>query len=98
MRRKKKSISKYATEAVIIETTITEVIEKNKIYSEKIKNVFKCSSSTGTDKTCIIWGRRNLDVGDKIQMQGRIKDDIFLAWSLIIIKKGETDLTRNNNR
>lgn len=86
MRRKKKT-SKFIDEAILVNTTITEIIEKNKEYSYRFKNVFKCASKTGIDKMCILWGRSNIDVGDEVQMQGRFKDDVFLAWSIQILKK-----------
>ena len=87
--RKRNRISKYTDEAVLIETTITEVLEHNKEYSERIKNVFKCASRIGEDRLCILWGRSNISAGDKIQMKGRIKDDVFLAWDLMILKKAD---------
>lgn len=86
MRRKKKT-SKFIDEAILVKATVTEIIEKNKEYSHRIKNVFKCASQTGIDKMCILWGRSNIDVGDEVQMQGRFKDDVFLAWSIQILKK-----------
>lgn len=88
MRRKKKT-SKFIDEAILVKATVTEIIEKNKEYADQFKNVFKCASRTGIDKMCILWGRSNIDVGDEIQMKGRFKDDVFLAWSTIITKKGQ---------
>lgn len=88
MRRKKKKTSKFIDEAILVKATVTEVIEKNKEYSHRLKNVFKCASQTGIDRMCILWGRSNIDAGDEVQMQGRFKDDVFLAWSIQITKKG----------
>lgn len=88
MRRKKKKTSKFIDEAILIKATVTEVIEKNKEYSHRLKNVFKCASQTGIDRMCILWERSNIDAGDEVQMQGRFKDDVFLAWSIQITKKG----------
>ena len=88
MRRKNKYTSKLVDEAILVNATITEIIEKNREYSHRFKNVFKCASQTGIDKMCILWGRSNIDVVDDVQMKGRLKDDVFLAWSIIITKKG----------
>ena len=87
MRRKKKKTSKFIDKAILVKATVTEII-KNKEYSHHLKNVFKCASQTGIDRMCILWGRSNIDAGDEVQMQGRFKDDVFLAWSIQITKKG----------
>ena len=81
--------SKFADSGLLIETVITEIIESNKEYAEKIKNVFKCESRSGEAQLCILWGHSSISVGDRVQMRGRMKDDVFLAWSLNILKKGE---------
>lgn len=89
MSRKKKKTSKFIDEAILVKATVTEIIEKNKEYSHRFKNVFKCASQTGIDRMCILWGRSNIDVGDEVQMKGRFKDDVFLAWSAVIRKNKE---------
>lgn len=85
--------SRYAAELVIIETKIIEIIEANKLQdSGKVKNVFVCESSKKPEgQVCILWGGANLAVGDEIQIQGRFKDNVFLAWSLNILKKQEAN-------
>ena len=49
MRRRKK-VAKCTHNILLIDTVITEILELNKEYAERIKNVFKCASSTGEDK------------------------------------------------
>ena len=89
--RKRKKVAKCTHNILLIDTVITEILELNKEYAERIKNVFKCASSTGEDRLCVLWGRSNISVGDRVQMKGRMKDDIFLAWSLIIMKKAKKE-------
>lgn len=95
-RRKKKS--KYEQDALLITSEVIEIIENNKQYpNEKIKNVFKCASRDGNGKTCIYWGISNIATGDEISMTGRYKDEVFLVWSLQIIKKGTNKNVKNSN-
>lgn len=83
--------SKLMNNATLVRATITEIIEKNKEYSERLKNVFKCIGKSGNEKICILWDRSNIDKGDEVQMLGRFKDEIFLVWSIQIIKKKEKE-------
>lgn len=87
----KKQSSKFLEDAVIVRTTIIEMIEKKKPYGDRYKNVFKCSSKKNPDgRMCVLWGAYNLDVGYEIEMKGRNIEqgdqDIFLAWGVQIIK------------
>ncbi len=84
--------SKYEDEAILVSSVITEIIEENAEYPNgKIKNVFKCKSSTDPEgRLCILWGRSCLEIGCAIDMKGRtVKNgdkDVFLAWSALVKK------------
>lgn len=86
----KKAASKFLENAVIVRTTITEIIERNKPFGDRFKNVFKCSSQKKPEgRMCVLWGKYNLEVGYEIEMKGRNVEQngnsIFLAWSIQII-------------
>lgn len=89
-RKFKKTTSKFLEDAVLVRTTITEIIESNKPYGDRYKNVFKCSSQKNPEgRMCVLWGKYNLEVGYEIEMKGRnveqAGNNIFLAWSIQII-------------
>lgn len=86
--------SKYEDQAVLIQSVVIEILEHNKEYDGRLKNVFKCKSSKYPDgRLCILWGRSTIEVGCEVQMKGRIVDncgkEVFLAWSLMITKRAE---------
>ncbi|MBR5202821.1 MAG: hypothetical protein IKW45_06110 [Clostridia bacterium] len=87
--------SKYEDQAILIHSVVTEIIERNKEYSDsRIKNVFRCKSSVIPEgRMCILWGRSAIEVGDEVQMKGRMIDncgkEVFLVWSMMFIRRGE---------
>lgn len=92
-RRKKKQryVSKYADEAVyVIGKKVLKIEEQNLEVNDKMKTVFYCESSKPEGRMCIAWGRTNFKVGDVVDMKGRVKDDVFLVWSLMF-KRLEED-------
>ena len=66
-------------------------IEKIEKYGDKIKHIFQC---VGTDKeqTCIYWAGSEIDLykADEIRVKGRFNNNVFLCWSLLILKKKNT--------
>ncbi len=85
MTRKKfiRKVSKYADEAMLFSSEVLKIEEQNISINEKFKTVFYCKSSKFPEgRMCIAWGRTNIQVGDIVHMKGRIKDDVFLVWSM----------------
>lgn len=73
-----------------ISTTI-ESIEPSVTYGEKYKLAFRCASATGTPRLCIQWGYGNIpkiSVGDRAILTGKIKNDVFLVYTLKFRPKG----------
>lgn len=91
-RRKKKifKTSKWESEACLIESEILRFEERNLIQKDKWKNVFYCKSKNPEGRMCVYWGRTIAEVGDKVEMKGRFKDDIFIVWSMMIRKKEQS--------
>lgn len=77
------------------ETVVTEILEKNKCYGDKIKNAFKCESSVGEPRTCIYWERLTdiLQVGSRVSLKGRIQGNAFLCIKVTVYpdKKQEVE-------
>lgn len=93
---------------MLIESTVERIEILNKEYFDskkeryRFKTVFYCKSSTGEPRMCVCWDRTTMSVGDRVQMKGRISDGVFLAWSVMILKraselnevaKGEKDVS-----
>ena len=91
MYNKNYKYSKYQDEAVIVETTVTNFVERNKFYEEKnkTKNVFTYKNSKGTDQLCILWDYTTTNVGDRVLLKGRFTPQAFIVWNVIIIKRAE---------
>lgn len=92
-KKKEKFVSKYADDAIIINTKVLEIEEQNvQYYDEKknkyrFKSVFYCASSSGKPRMCVSWDRNTIQVGDEVQLKGRLNDDVFLVWSLLIMRR-----------
>lgn len=87
---RKRFISKqFAEKLVIVESEVIEILESNKEYENgNIKNVLKCESRKIPDgQLCVLWNRTTVEVGDKVQMQGYFKEDIFIVLNLNIVQK-----------
>lgn len=94
MAKRKKKVyqkSKWADEACLLETKIIRFEEQNKICpNDKFKNVFYCVSKLKPEgRMCVLWERTVAQPGDTVIMKGRFKDDVFLVWSLTIMKRAE---------
>ena len=92
-KKKEKFVSKFADNAIIIHTKVLEIEEQNIEYYDSKKNkyrfksVFYCVSSSGKPRMCVSWDRNTIQVGDEVQLKGRLKDDVFLVWSLLILRR-----------
>lgn len=72
-----------------INTVVTKIEEKNKLYKDKFKTCFYCYSPSGKDRLCVYWQRTSLEEGDRVIMQGYIlkPSEIFLCTTISVIKK-----------
>lgn len=88
-RHRKKHIWCYSGDARIVPAKIVstpEVIE----YSEtSVKTIFDCESTSGIPQKCIHWGRVNISKGDEVQLIGRFKNEVFIAWGVMITAKNK---------
>ena len=94
MNRKKNRTQKhqfmtYDKRSVIFKTTIVEIVEAKEFENGSFKTVFKVIHPQENEpKTCVLWERSCMQVGDKIEMKGIFKDDIFLAYSAMVNRYG----------
>ena len=75
---------------IICDAVILEVLEVAKEYpgQSKLKSVFTCKSFTGIPRMCVYWGNKiNIEVGDRLNMEGHYKNNVFLASSVLIKKR-----------
>lgn len=89
-KHKKRYVSKYEEDSILITSTIIKIEQQNEIIGEKFKNVFylKSKNYPETGRMCVSWGRTIFNVGDEITAKGRINTDgVFLVWSLMITKR-----------
>lgn len=93
MRRtfRKKYVSRYEQETIQVTKKIVKIDYLNQVCSEKYKSVFYVQSEINPDKPvmCVLWGYTSIGLGDEIGMKGRLLNNIFLVWSLIIKKRCE---------
>lgn len=81
----------------LYEAEILSFVEFNQIQNDKFKNVFYCSSKDNPNgRMCVLWGRTAAQAGDTIIMKGRLKDNIFLVWSMQIKKRANQNGVQNN--
>ena len=92
-RRYKKYVSRFADERTIVDTKVLKIEEQNIPYFDKEKNmnifksIFYCESPIGEPRMCVSWAKSNIQVGDTVQLSGRLKDEVFLVWSVIIMQR-----------
>ncbi|MDD3238245.1 MAG: hypothetical protein PHV37_09140 [Candidatus Gastranaerophilales bacterium] len=90
LKRRNKYVSwEYPNDAVVIPTKIVSVVDVIEYSEIKVKTVFDCESQSGVPQRCICWERLSISVGDEVQLTGRFKDKIFIAWKVLITKRGE---------
>lgn len=77
-------MSKEKREYFIVNTVITELIEKTN-FGDKFKTVFTCKSNNNTPRLCVIWADSDIKIGDFIEMKGFFSDSTFVAKSLFKI-------------
>lgn len=70
-----------------VTTTILSEVEKIDFGEGKIKMVFETESQTGKPRTVIYWGNNSAQKGDTVQLTGFLKDNRFIAKSMLITRK-----------
>ena len=94
-RKKKKTVSKYIDDAIVVTSKVVAIEYTNAEVGESIKNVFYMKSDKYPDKgrMCISWGRCSVKVGDEVCCKGRINEQgTFLIWTLLIVKRGNSEV------
>ena len=84
------------SELLTVQTQII-TIETNHFADEKYKMAIECVSPTGTNRMCILWGTGKVPevyVGDTVNLTGRIKNNVFLIYTMKIIKSRENNSER----
>ena len=64
-------------------TKVVEVVEKL-FFTDKFKTVFKCESTQGEPRLCVVWNDSQIQAGDKVDMKGFLSGDTFIAKSVKI--------------
>ena len=82
----KKYTSDFDENLSIIENKqVIKIEEQNKEYAGKFKTVFYIPSKTNPQgKMCIAWHKTHFKLNDYIDLKGRFKDDVFIAYSTMI--------------
>ena len=88
-RKNKKQFMTYDKNAVYFNSEVVEIVEQTECPNGKFKTVFKVNHPQENEpKTCVLWERSCMQVGDKIEMKGIFKEDIFLAYSAMVNRYG----------
>ncbi len=86
-RAQKRQFMTYDKNSVLFKTTVVEVLEQIECSNGRFKTTFKVIHPQENEpKTCILWERSCMQVGDKIEMKGIFKDNIFIAYSAMVYK------------
>lgn len=84
-RKNKGKFMTHDKNAVYFNSKVVEIVEQTECSNGKFKTVFKVAQSEENEpKTCILWERSCMQVGDKIKMEGVFKDNIFIAYSAMV--------------
>ncbi len=70
-----------------VTTTILSEVEKIDFGEGKIKMVFETESEAENSRTVIYWGNNSAQKGDTVQLTGFLKDNRFIAKSMLITKR-----------
>jgi hypothetical protein len=93
-KKKKNFISKFMKDAICITTTVSSIESLNVWTSEnKFKTVFFAPSTKteSKERMCIAWERTTIRVGDTVQLTGRLSNEVFLVWNILIMKRHTQD-------
>lgn len=86
-RTQKRQFMTYDRRAVLFKATVVEIVEQIECSNGRTKTTFKVTHpQINEPKTCILWERSCMQVGDKIEMKGIFKDNIFIAYSAMVHK------------
>lgn len=83
----KKYMSNSVDKPFEVETKVTNIIEFNNIVNEKYKTVFECESKSGNPRMCVYWNKTSVQVDDMVKLTGRLKNGVFLVWSMLILNR-----------
>lgn len=84
--RKNNHYMTYDKNAILYKGKILDIKEHNKeCENGTFKNVFTVSIN-GQEKTCVLFERSCMEKGDLIDIKGRIKDDVFVCYSAMVMK------------
>ncbi len=92
-RKKDKFVSKFMDDAILVNTKVLEMEEQNTEYYDskkdryRYKSVFYCESPSGVPRMCVSWEKNTIRVGDEVQLKGRLKDNVFLVWGFLILRR-----------
>ena len=87
--KNKSQFKTYDKRAVFFKTTVTEIIEAKELENGSFKTTFKViHPQENKPKLCVLWERSCMQAGDKIEMKGIFKDNIFVAYSAMVYKRG----------
>ena len=88
-RIQKRKFMTYDKNTVYFNSQVVEIVEQTECANGKFKTVFKVAKSEENEpKTCILWERSCMQVGDKIKMEGVFKDNVFIAYSAMVNRYG----------
>lgn len=74
---------KEYTDILICEGIINSDVEKIYFPNGNTKIVFEIKTDKGNVCDCVYWHNINLEKGQTVTMKGRLKDKVFLVWSLM---------------
>ena len=88
-KKKKKFISKYENDAVLVRSKILKIELQNQEINGKLKTVFYCESKAIPEgRMCVHWGRTNIQVSDEFEAKGRLTPEgTFIVWSLMFRRR-----------
>lgn len=94
-RKNKQKFMTHDKRTVFFQSKIIEILEKNKECSNgAFKNVFKVQHPTKDELLeCILWERSVMETGDKIDIKGFFKDNLFICYSAMVNKYGNIQNT-----
>jgi hypothetical protein len=76
-------VSRYAKNCDWFEVEVTDIEDTDvKDKFDKSKLVFTAQNENGSSNKCIYWSRINLNIGDRLQIYGYKKQNVFICRNL----------------
>ena len=87
--QRNKYMSRYDDKSLLYQGyEILEILEQNTAINNKLKTVFYIKKKSNNNKIlCIYWGKSYISVGDIVNLNGRLKNDTLIVWSMWIVHK-----------